>query len=233
MKGLFIVIDGTDGSGKGTQTKRLATRLEQEDIPFYVADFPRYGNTSAYFVEKYLRGEYGQAHEISAKRASLFYALDRHDAAAEIQQALDAGKIVISNRYVSANKGHQAGKIADLEERRQFIDWLNELEYTILRIPRPDLTILLHVPADIGYQLVASKDERGYLDGKKRDIHEADPEHLRNAEQAYLSLPQIDQGEQWQILECVEQEQLLPIEDIHERLWQIIQPLIRPAQPIN
>jgi dTMP kinase len=221
-RGTFIVIDGTDGSGKGTQFKKLLERLQAEGHPVEAFDFPQYGQPSAYFVEKYLRGEFGTAKEIGPKRASLFYALDRYDASFKLRALLDTGKIVISNRYVSANKGHQTGKIADPAERAEFVRWLNDLEYGVLGIPKPDLTILLHVPTSIAYELIALKDARGYLDGKKRDIHEADPEHLRAAEQAYLELPTIDTEENWKLIECVEGEKLLSIEEIHGKLWEMV-----------
>ncbi|MBM3204830.1 thymidylate kinase [Candidatus Uhrbacteria bacterium] len=225
-QGTFIVIDGTDGSGKGTQTRKLIERLKNEGRSVALMDFPRYGNPSALFVEKYLRGEYGGVNEVGAKKGSLFFALDRYDASFEIKKLLSEGTIIISNRYVSANKGHQTAKISDPEERKAFVAWLNDLEYNILGIPKPDTTILLHVPADIGYALVASKDDRGYLDGKKRDIHEADKNHLRAAEQAYLELPQYDQGENWKLISCVEDGQLLSIDSIHERLYSLILPLL-------
>jgi len=226
MQGKFIVIDGTDGSGKGTQTRKLIERLKNEGRRVEMLDFPQYGQPSAIFVEKYLRGEYGTIQENSAKRASLFFALDRFDASFRLRKLLADGVLIVSNRYTSANKGHQTGMIKDAEERKQFVTWLNDLEYNILGIPKPDLTILLHVPADIGYQLVASKDDRGYLDGKKRDILEADQDHLRNAEAAYLELPKIDTVENWQMLECTENGQLLSIETIHERLWGLLRPVL-------
>ena len=227
-RGTFIVIDGTDGSGKATQTKKLAERLAQEGYPVHVADFPRYGHPAAYSVERYLRGEYGSLSEVDAKRASLLFAIDRHDAAPEIRAKLEAGTVVISNRYVSANKGHQTGKIKDAGERRAFLAWLNQLEYDIFKIPKPDLTIFLHIPADISYELIAKKDERGYLDGKKRDIHEADAEHLRAAESAYLEMLTTDTSETWKLLPCLENKALLSIESIHERLWTLISPLLPP-----
>ncbi len=225
-QGTFIVIDGTDGSGKGTQTKKLYERLSTEGYPVHLADFPRYGHPAAYSVERYLRGEYGSLKEVSAKRAALFYALDRHDASFELREKLTQGSIVISNRYVSASKGHQTAKLSDPIERQAFVQWLNEVEYEILGIPKPDLTILLHLPADVGYELIAKKDDRGYLDGKKRDIHEADPEHLRAAEQAYLEMVREDKAEQWELLSCVKDGQLLSIETIHAQLWDMIFPLL-------
>jgi dTMP kinase len=224
--GTFIVIDGTDGSGKGTQTTRLTERLRAEGRDVVTLDFPRYGNPSAFFVEKYLRGEYGNA--VGAKQASLFYALDRFDAAEGIRAALARGAIVVSNRYVSANKGHQTAKLQTAEERKAFLDWLNDLEYGIFGIPKPDVTVLLHVPADIGFDLIAKKDERAYLNGKVRDIHEADRSHLRAAEEAYLSLPALDTVEQWKIIECMENGVLLSIEEVHERLWNTLASTLPP-----
>lgn len=223
---MFIAIDGADGSGKATQTRRLIDRLKKDGRDVVSFSFPQYGKPSAFFVEKYLRGEYGT--DVDAKQASLFFALDRYDAAPQIRAALDRGAIVISDRYVSANKGHQTAKLKTTEERRAFLDWVNELEYETLGIPKPDLTILLHVPADISFDLIAKKDERGYLNGKARDIHEADREHIRAAESAYLSLPDLDAAEHWKIVECMQDGQLLSIDAIHDRLWTLLQPLLPP-----
>lgn len=226
MSGPFIVIDGTDGSGKGTQTTRLHDRLVAAGRDVFLVDFPRYGHPGAHFVERYLRGEYGDLEAVDAYRASTFYALDRFDASAEIRAALGRGAVVVSNRYVSANKGHQMAKIRDPEERHRFLAWLNHLEYEILGIPKPDLTLLLHVPADVGFELVARKDERAYLRGKVRDIHEGDRAHLRAAEEAYVALLTLDTVENWRCLECVEGGRLLSIDEVQERVWQIVLPLL-------
>ncbi len=226
MKAPFIVIDGTDGCGKGTQARKLVERLRAEGHQVELMDFPQYGNPNAFFVEKYLRGEYGSLKEVGAKRASLFFALDRFDASKRIRELLENNTIIISNRYTSANKGHQTAQIQDPEERKAFLVWLNDLEYGLLEVPKPDLTILLHMPAEIGYNLVAKKDDRGYLDGKKRDILEADMDHLRAAEASYLELVAGDKEENWTAIECTENSQLLSIDEIHDRLWQIIAPLL-------
>jgi dTMP kinase len=227
--GKFIVLDGTDGSGKGTQAGRLRDRLLAAGRDVVLADFPRYGEPAAVCVERYLRGEYGSLADVDAYRASILYAIDRFDASAGIRAALGRGAIVVSNRYVSANKGHQMGKITDPEEQRRFLAWLNDLEYGILGIPKPDLTILLHVPADVGFELVARKDERAYLAGEARDLHEADREHLRAAEEAYLSLLTLDGAENWRCLECVEHGALLSIDTVAERVWDLVAPLLDRA----
>src|SRR3989338_1108595 len=102
-KGVFIVIDGLDGSGKGTQTKLLTERLIKEGYNVEVADFPQYKEWSSIFVEKYLTGELGASTEVTAQQASLFYALDRFAAAKKLKISLQEGKIIISNRYVSSS----------------------------------------------------------------------------------------------------------------------------------
>jgi dTMP kinase len=229
MTGVFIVIDGTDGSGKATQTARLAERLAAVGRDVVVADFPRYGEPSAYFAERYLRGEYGELDEVDAYRASVFYALDRFDASFAIRDALARGSVVVSNRWVSANKGHQMAKIADPDERARFLAWVNELEYGVLGVPKPDRTLLLHVPADLGFELVARKDERTYLQGRARDIHENDRQHLRAAEAAYLSLLALDPAERWCRVECVEDGRLLTVDQIADRVWEAVRDVVTGA----
>jgi dTMP kinase len=103
MKGKFIVIDGTDGSGKATQTELLVKRLEAEGYAVVMADFPRYGERSAMLVEDYLNGKFGSAQEVGPYRGSIFFACDRYAASFQIKQWLEEGKLIISNRYVSAN----------------------------------------------------------------------------------------------------------------------------------
>lgn len=225
-QGMFIVIDGTDGSGKATQLARLSERLRREEYDVVTEDFPQYGKPSAYFLEKYLRGEYGTAHDIGPYRASVFFALDRFDACSRIRSSLAEGKIVVSNRYVSANKGHQMSHMKTPEEQRAFLEWLNHFEYTLLGIPKPDATIFLHVPADIGYDLIAQKSSREHLHGKSRDILEADREHQRAAERAYLLLAEQDTSEHWHTVECTENGELLSIESIHQKVWEVVHPLI-------
>ncbi len=154
---VFIVIDGTDGAGKGTQTDILIERLTSMGKKAKRFDFPRYGKPSAALVEQYLRGEFGK--DITPKQASILFAIDRFAAKDELKKALDEG-IVISNRYVSSNMGHQAGKIQDEKEREAFLNWLDELEYDILGLPRPDISIFLDVPPELGQKLVDKKGER-------------------------------------------------------------------------
>src|SRR6185369_11731584 len=151
QKGRFIVIDGTDGSGKTTQTNLLVEELKINGYQVEMTDFPQYGTKSAGLIEEYLNGKYGH---VGPEAASIFYAIDRFDASFKIRHWLSEGKVVISNRYVTANAGHQGGKIADDLERMKFFKWLNNLEYVIFGIPKPDLNIILHMPAHMAQKLV-------------------------------------------------------------------------------
>jgi dTMP kinase len=223
--GKFIVIDGTDGSGKATQTKILVERLENLGFDVEMVDFPQYGKKSAGLVEKYLNGEYGEADEVGPYRASIFYACDRYDASFKIKKWLEQGKIVIANRYVTANMGHQGGKIANPLERKNFFTWLYELEFGIFNIPKPDLNIILHVDAAVAQAMVDQKGHRDYVHGAKRDIHEADINHLRRAEQVYLEIANSFSG--FSLIECTRGNQIMSREEIHNLVWQEIGEIIK------
>lgn len=219
-RGRFIVIDGIDGSGKGTQTKLLIEELKINGYQAEEADFPQYGTKSAGIIEEYLNGKYGQ---LDPRAASIFYAIDRFDASFKIRQWLADGKVVVSNRYVTANAGHQGGKIADEHDRLKFFRWLNDLEYNIFNIPKPDLNIILHVPAKVAQKLVDSKakHQRMYANhaNKKRDLHESDLEHLKNAEQVFLEIIQLFPNTK--LVECAEGGRLLSPEEIHNKVWEL------------
>ncbi|MCR4311103.1 MAG: deoxynucleoside kinase [Candidatus Taylorbacteria bacterium] len=222
-KGIFVVIEGTDGSGKATQTKFLAEKLQSLGIPFELADFPQYGKPSSHFAEKYLRGEYGTAEEVGPYRGSLFYAIDRYEKSFDIKRWLAEGKVVISNRYVSANMGHQAGKIKNKVKREKFLKWLLELEYDIFGIPKPDATILLYVPPEVGQKFVDQKGERAYTKGKKRDIHEADLKHLQDATKAYLS---VAKKYKWTVIEYRTKKGILSLSEVRDRIWENVVKLV-------
>jgi len=232
--GKLIVIDGTDGSGKATQAQLLTERLKRLGYDVALVDFPQYGKKSAGLVEEYLNGKYGTADEVGPYRASMFYAADRYDASFQIRKWLEEGKIVITNRYVTANMGHQGGKIHDEAERQKYFNWLYQLEYEQFDIPKPDLNLILHVDAAVAQQLVDQKGHREYVGGQKRDIHEADLEHLRNAERVYLEIAKTFPG--FQLIECSPNNTILEREAVSWLVWQALAPLlgrqiVNPANP--
>jgi dTMP kinase len=224
MIGQLIVIDGTDGSGKKTQSKLLIEHFKKEGRSAIYFDFPRHGMPSAAMVDEYLNGAFGSAGEVNPYAASIFYAIDRFAAAPEIRKVLADGDIAVCDRYVSANMGHQAGKIHDLEKREKYLEWLENLEFgPIFNIPRPDINILLYVPTIIGQQLVDKKDQRKYLGEKKRDIHEDDKTHLDDAASAFLY---VAKKYNWIVIQCAPNNVMLSIEEIHEMIWDKVKHLV-------
>lgn len=228
LRGKFIVIDGVDGSGKATQTQLLAERLIKIGFDVKIADFPQYNTKSAGLVEEYLSGKYGSADEIGPYCASIFYACDRYDASFRLKHWLSQGKIVISNRYVTANMGHQGGKIDNQLEKKHYFDWLFQLEYEIFNIPKPDLNIILHLPAEISQKLARQRQKQDW-NGKTNDIHQENLEHLKKAEQTYLQIAQ--NFPDFAIIECANNNQIFNREQINNLIWEKIvklstQPLV-------
>lgn len=147
-RGCFIVLEGSDSADEAAPIRGLADQLDAEGFEVAIFAFPRTDEPSGYFVRQYLDGRYGSNDQIGPYTGSLFYALDRFDAAEHIQEALDAGKVVLASRFTASSMAQQGTKFRDANERRGYFVWLDNLEYEILGIPRPDLNIVLRVPED-------------------------------------------------------------------------------------
>lgn len=222
-RGKFIVIDGTDGSGKTTQLNLLKEKLISEGHNVEVADFPQYNSKSAGMVEEYLSGKYGGADEVDPYKASIFYAVDRFDASKQINEWLEMGKVVLANRYTSASLGHQGGKISNPLERKIFFNWLYDLEYKIFEIPSPDLTIVLQVEPEISFQLAKNRNREDWK-GKTKDIHEDNLDHLKKAEQTYLEIASSLPG--FKLIKCTHNGEILSPEAIHFLVWLVSSQII-------
>jgi dTMP kinase len=212
--GKLIVIDGIDGSGKSTQRELLKQELELNGFKTESIHFPRHGQPTAFLVDEYLKGKYG---EVNAYAGSIFYAIDRFDAKEQIQTWLNQGKIVLSDRYVTANAGHQGCKIADEAERLKFFKWLDNLEYNIFGLPKPDLNIVLNMPYMTAHKLIQSrKSEENWIDS----VHEKNLTHLRLAQNVYLQIAQLFPNTK--IVECVEGKNLLSQNVVHNQVWELV-----------
>lgn len=221
-EGAFFVIEGTDGSGKGTQFRLLQDRLESVGYEVAVFDFPQYDAPSSYFVKEYLNGNYGSGDDVGSYVSSLFFALDRYQASKDIKEALAAGKIVLSNRYTSSNMAHQGTKFDNSVERKGFYIWLDNLEFQLLGIPRPTKHFVLHVDAEVAQQLVDKKAARSYTD-KKRDIHEADLSHMEKSVQIYAELCQLFPKDFMRI-DCMRSGNVMQIPEVSKLLWESVRP---------
>ena len=222
--GKLIVLEGIDGSGKGTQAKLLTERLAREGFETAAISFPQYGKKSAGLIEEYLNGKYG---DVDPYAASLFYAVDRFDASVEIRKLLAEGRVVILDRYIDSNAGHQGAKISDPNARERFLKWLYDTEYRILGVPKPDIVLILKIEPKIAQSNVGKKDVRKYLKaGKTHDIHEADKTHLVRAQDSYLWLAE-KYPKNHVVVECMNSGKLMLPEKINEKIWNVVAPIIK------
>ena len=216
MRGKFFVIDGVDGAGKATQIRLLKEKLTKDGHKVEIMDFPQYDTFLGSLVGKYLRGEFGSLKEVNKETAILLYAIDRYQVKDKIEKSLKEGKIVISNRYTTANIGYQGAKFSP-EEREKTIAWIEMVES---RLPQPDAVIFPLVPRKIARTLIGSKDIRTYLSDGKEDIHETNDDYQLEVENLYRTLIQEKDG--WFGVECVKDGKLRSKEEIFEKVWEIV-----------
>jgi thymidylate kinase len=217
------VIDGLDGSGKATQVRHLVERLRKIGREVETMDFPRYqDNFMGGFIRECLDGKHGDFLSVNPRIVSVLYARDRHESSPLIKQWLAEGKVVVLDRYVSANQIHQGGKIRDDAERAEFLKWLDRLEHESFDIPRPDAIVYLHVPVEVSMKLAR---DRALAKGQAPDKAEIDTKHQLESQESALSI--IKSSNHWVRIDCGDGSGgLLAPEVIHEAIFQSIQSLI-------
>lgn len=219
MKGKIIVIEGTDCSGKETQSKLLEEKLKNEGNKVLRISFPVYDSPTgkiiggAYLGKKEIGETYFKEGPINVdpKVISMYYAADRLYNMKDINKYIDDGYYIILDRYTTSNLAHQGSKIIDKDERFIMYDWIDKLEYWLLGLPKPDITIFLHVPYNIVKQL---KENRNSL-----DEHEKDEDYIKRSIDAYIELSELYN---WNKIECVKDNKLRSIEDINKEIIDII-----------
>jgi dTMP kinase len=226
-KGKFIVIDGTDGSGKATQTKLLIKRLKKEGYKVKAIDFPRYcDNFFGKMIGECLVEKYGNFLAIDPHIASVLYAADRWESNEQIKKWLMDGNIVIADRYASSNQIHQGAKISNKKKRIEFLKWLEKLEYETFKIPRPDNIIFLDVPINITLQLLKNKtasERKKYMEGKGDSV-ENNPKHLYDSQKRAIEL--LKKYNNWIKIDCVKNRKLMSIKEINNLIWNKIMKII-------
>ena len=224
VRGKLLVIEGVDGSGKATQVDILKKRLEKEGVKTKCIDFPRYyNNLFGELIGECLSGKRGDFIKTDAWVASTLYAADRFESSGEIREWINEGFWVVADRYVSANQIHQGGKIKDLKSRKDFLDWLERLEFGVFSLPRPDAVIYLDLPLEVVWERLKSKSlkrtER-YLKGGK-DVAEADPEYLTNSRNTALDLER--RNTDWFKVDCSKKGVCLTPGEVAEEIFDIIE----------
>lgn len=217
--GKLIVIDGADGAGKATQTQFLIDFLNKKNIKNKYISFPRY-KTSFHggLIARFLKGEFGGNREVSPYLASLAFALDRLTARDEIVEWLEDGSVVVADRYTSAN-AHQAAKMPPAKQE-EFISWLYEMEYKEHKLPKEDIVLFLHVPAEISQKLLDKKSKKKNNNGQK-DEAEKDFKHQQESIEMYKHFAQI--YPHWVVVECVDEAgELLSKKEIHRKIMAVL-----------
>lgn len=220
MQGKIIVIEGTDCSGKETQSKLLEKRLNSIGKKCVRFDFPNYESPTGRIIGgTYLgRPEIGPsffkegAVNVDPHVVCLYYAADRKYEMPEIEKYLNDDYYVILDRYTTSNLAHQGSKIHDKDERFNMYQWIDKLEYWLLGLPKPDKTIFLHVPLENTLELRKNR--------KSIDEHEKSPEYLKRAEESYLELSELYN---WDKIECIRNNKLRSVEDINDEIMKIIE----------
>lgn len=217
-KGKLIVIDGSDGVGKATQTRLLVSRLRKEGARVETLDFPQYKkNFFGRFLKECLTGKFGDFIAVDPHIASVVYAADRFESKEKIEQWLAQGKVVILDRYVSANQLHQGGKIKNTKVRKAFLSWLDTMEHGVFKLPRPDGIIYLNLPTRLSLKLIGKRN--------KKDLAEKNVRYLTNARLSALKL--IKTSARWRKIECATDQGILPREIVHGRVYDAFKKLVK------
>ena len=226
-KPLYLVIEGIDGAGKQTQTQLLKDYLKSLGKKVITQSFPDYGSDGCKPVQIYLDGKLSKtANEINAYQSSVLFAVDRFCTMAQLIKTIDNDSVVVFDRYVSSNMLHQGGKIHDDEELEKFLKWLEEFEFGMMKIPKPDKIFFLSVPPEISMKLIAERNAKNALKSQtEKDIQESDENHLKNA---YNTGMKISKMFGWEIIDCVDKEknQMRTKEDISKEIQQKVNQIL-------
>ena len=210
MRGKLIVIEGTDSSGKQTQADLLSKKLNENNIASARSRFPDYDSPTGKIIGECLLGKNSEAFfddfkNIPPKVAALYYAADRSYNIDKINKLLNNGIHVILDRYVESNMAYQAAKFENTKDKINMLLWMEQLEFNLLDLPRPDKVIFLYLP----YEYRMDKNEKNV--------------HLKNAETVY-SLMAERYG--FEIINCIKDDKIRSIEDIHDEIYNIIHEFI-------
>lgn len=224
--GKLIILEGLDGSGKGTQADLLAETLAGQGRAFRKLSFPNYKSDSSALVRMYLAGQFGdKPDDVNAYAASTFYAVDRYAGfRADWGDFYKAGGLLISDRYTTSNAIHQCAKLPR-DRWDSYLDWLFDFEYRKMGIPAPDRVIYLAVDPDVSQQLMT---QRYHGDESRKDIQEKDTEYLSRARAAAEYCTKV-LG--WTRIECTEHrpdgsKAMRTRQDIHARILETLKDIL-------
>ncbi len=214
MHGKIIDFEGIDGTGKSTQVKLLINYLKKNKKKHSFYKFPQYQATfHGKTITKFLRGEFGTISDVSPYLISLAYAMDRVSTKEKLFDDLNDGKIIICDRYAPSNKAHQAAKMIE-PKRADFLNWLDELDYKVNKMPREDWVVLLDMTVESAFKLLEKIP-------RKKDIHETEAAYMEEARKVYLKMAQ--GNHHWLVINCIDEKGKLKSKNqIHKEIVEIL-----------
>lgn len=214
--GKLIVLEGSDGSGKATQTTRLLERLQNLRVNVMRVSFPNYESEASALIRMYLRGDFGSnAEDVNPYAASTFYAVDRFASFQNWKDFYEGNGIVLADRYVGSNMAHQSVKFKRKTDRERFLNWVDDFEFKKLQLPRPDLTFFLDMPPEIAAML---RKKRG-----REDIHESDAAYMIKS---YNSYKDIAKKFGWKVIDCAAGNFTKSAVDIHDEIFRVVETML-------
>ena len=226
---MLIVLEGLDGAGKSTQVKKLKEYLTERCGELVYIHFPRY-DAPVYgdLIARFLKGEFGAIDAVHPQLVALLFAEDRHGAAPAMREALEAGKVVLLDRYVYSNIAYQGAKLPAGPERIKLRNWIFDTEFGEFNLPEPDLNLFLDVPIGFVEKSLAAHrqgDDRTYLHGSQ-DIHEADIRFQEAVRDMYRS--EAARDPHFLRIDCGDAEcRMLPPDDIFAKVRAAVDPYLR------
>lgn len=209
----LIVIEGLDGSGKGTQSQLLFEYVKSKNLNIKKVSFPNYDSPSSALVKMYLGGEFGtDANAVNPYAASTFYAVDRYASFNTVwKDDYQKDWVILADRYTTSNIIFQLSKM-EKEKWEEFANWIENLEYVKMNLPKPDLVIYLDMPIEVSQKLLAKRYDG---DENKKDIHERDMNFLNHCRESGLFAANLLD---WKIISCSENGEARLLEEITKEI---------------
>ena len=217
----IIAFEGIDGTGKSVQMEALRAKLEQRGWKVGVLSFPDYGSFFGGCVGRYLTKKDGvSASDVDQRSMALWFAMDRWAAF----QGFDYSRfdVLLINRYVLSNAVYQSIRDRDVD-KPDILDFVLELEHRQLKLPQPDLYLILDVDLTAAQSNVSKKGYRDYVGDEKDEYEKQDSIQIR-ARAKYLSFG--ERLDNVQVIPCMADGALLSIETIAQRVYAAVKGIL-------
>ncbi len=217
MKTKVIAIEGIDGSGKTVQFDLLEKKLVASGYTVTKRSYPAYGSFFGTRIGELLSGETGlNATDVDQKSMALWFAMDRFD---DLKQFTDGEyDFMIINRYVLSNAVYQSIRDVDID-KPDIVDWVFELEYEKLNLPKPDLTLVFDVELGCANLNVGKKGFRDYV-GMGKDVYESSTSIQRRSKEKYIEVAA--KYDNIEIVSCTNEGVMLTPEEISSKVFELV-----------